>query len=809
MFETTNNAGPVHGNLVQAGVIHGGVVLHHHLRVEPSDLERARLREEGWESPEQRLVDYLTAALRLAVEHPYPGVLPHSQPPPLSEVYLEQLATDELLAGIPAELVFRREDDCVVSGGPGAGKSSLLRMGVVKLVQSLAAGAEDAQVPVRILATDLLPDRPFAESLAAATRADFGAGAMRGWSAGFFREPPISGGRWLVMVDGLDEVSGVENRGRMLRQLSRIAHDHHDTHRLLVATRPMLEVDERQVRQWQRTSFRLQEFRQHQLPVFAKAWFEALGLPDPRGLAARFTTSVERMSLGTLATTPLMATMLCQLFAARPDAKLPTTRREVYQRFTGLLYSRVLSSTPPALHVDSVVRLREAHVRVARAIAKLRQEGETAPTVELLAKFTSAARPQDLPEARWRDLVYDVMLSTGLFAAHRDDLKFIHQTMAEFLAAEHVATSRWRSLRTHVELFGLAHNRNPTESSVRSRHSARTEWNNNSYIRFLLAAWLAGGFPLTRVGLARVARRGGAETLAGIGLFTDLAADGVDIGDRLRRHMTDSLRKLTNDRKAPFRDRCAAAILLWRHGDHYGEAALRRFASTGHRSVPDRVRAAVALEEEGLPLLRAMLGEKLRPEEQLHVVDGLAAIDVTAAHPVLHELVWRRGNPQQVRAEAVVRLVRTGDPAGHRLAVAMFRDTVAGHAETLRALCELVGRTVDDPPVHRRLLRAVIEAADSRTNSPDLRLSAADFLLSTRRRVALRCLVDIAKDQVAAPGWRIEAALRHAVVNSDREFSATLLVSVFTATRRRLDDDDRRRVESVLRTLGAADRIPR
>ncbi|MFC5057590.1 hypothetical protein [Saccharothrix xinjiangensis] len=805
----TNNAGPVHGNLFQAGVIHGDVVLHHHLRVEPSDLERARLREEGWESPEQRLTDYLVAALRLAVEHPYPGVLPQTQPPPLSEVYLEQQATDELSAGIPAELVFRREDDCVVSGGPGAGKSSLLRMGVVKLVQSLAAGAEDAQVPVRILATDLLPDRPFAESLAAAIRADFGAGAMRGWSAGFFREPPIRGGRWLVMVDGLDEVSGVENRGRMLRQLSRIAHDHHDTHRLLVATRPMLEVDERQVRQWERTSFRLQEFRQHQLPVFAKAWFEALDLPDPQGLAARFTTSVERMSLGTLATTPLMATMLCQLFAARPDAKLPTTRREVYQRFTELLYSRVLSSTPPAQHADSVIRLREAHMRIARAIAKLRQEGETAATVDLLAQSTSAARPQDLPENRWRDLVYDVMLSTGLFAAHRDDLKFIHQTMTEFLAAEHVATSRRRSLRTHVELFGLTHNRNPVESSVRSRHSARTEWNNNSYIRFLLAAWLANGFPLTRPGLARVARRGGRDTLAGIRLFTDLAADGVDIGDRLRRHMTDSLRKLANDRNALFRDRCAAATLLWRHGDQHGKATLRRFASTGHRNIPDRVRAALALEEEGLPLLQAMLGEKHLPEDHLHVVDGLVAVDLTAAHSALHELLWRPGNSPQVRAKALVCLVRTGDPAGHRLAVAMFRDTVAAHAETLEALLELVRTAVDNPPVHGRLLRAVIAAADNRANSPGLRMDAADFLLSTRRRVALRCLVDMAKDQFVDPQWRIEAALRHAVVNSDRELSATLLVSVFKATHRRLDDDDRRRVESTLRTLDAADRISR
>ncbi|CAL9448060.1 hypothetical protein SUDANB95_02373 [Actinosynnema sp. ALI-1.44] len=801
MSDVANTAGEVHGNLVQAGVINGDVVLHQNLRVEPGDLDRARLRAEGWASAEQRLTAYLRAAVQVAVEHPYPGVLPGTQPPALSEVYLEQLAEGESFARVPAEVVFHRQDDCVVDGGPGSGKSSLLRMGVLKLVDLLAAGRDGAQVPVRILASDLLADRPFGESLAAATRADFGSGAMRGFSPEFFSEPPVAGGRWLVMVDGLDEVVGVGHRGRVLRRLARIAHDHNDTHRLLVATRPMLSDDLRQVGRWQRTGFRLQAFGRYQLPAFARSWFDALRVPDPEGLARRFTASIDRMGLGSLAATPLMATMLCQLFAARPEAELPTGRREVYLRFTELLYGRVLAGPPPT--EQAVLGLREAHLDLARTIAKRRQEGVTTPTVELLADLTASRRPPGSPEPRWRDLVVEVMQSTGLFAPHRGDLKFIHQTIAEFLAAEHVAIDPRRGFRARIELFGWAHNRNPTLAATRSAHSAETEWNDNSYLRFLLGAWLANGYAPARIALSRMARRGGANALEGIRLFADLAADGVDIGDGLRKRMTRSLRALAEGETTRYVDRCAAAKLLSRHGDPRGQEILHQFALNRRLHVAARVHAAVELEERGTWLLLNALSEPLSADDRLVVLNGLGRVDPAEACLRLRALAGVDATPVAVRAEAAVALVRLGDPAGHRIALRLGRTGAAASFGALATLIELAG---EDRKTRARLLEVLSATARNSRSSPESRYEAASALLSVERRAALQYLAALARATGAPAAWRMRAAALRVEAMPNPEVA--LLLSTAQATWHNLDADLRERVERLLRRHGAWERFP-
>src|SRR6266852_2919669 len=46
-------------------------------------LANAQVYADGWESIEERLTEYLAAMRRSMVDHPYPGVVPGTPPPPL------------------------------------------------------------------------------------------------------------------------------------------------------------------------------------------------------------------------------------------------------------------------------------------------------------------------------------------------------------------------------------------------------------------------------------------------------------------------------------------------------------------------------------------------------------------------------------------------------------------------------------------------------------------------------------------------------------------------------------------------------
>ncbi|MDQ7911377.1 hypothetical protein RB614_43515 [Phytohabitans sp. ZYX-F-186] len=137
----------------------------------------------------------------------------------------------------------------------------------------------------------------------------------------------------LVLVDGLDEVLDADRRRTVVRKLTAVPGDRY---RFVVATRPLAD-GELPKAGWPR--FELLPLAAG-LTGFAERWFAALGLPDPAASAAGFTRAVRYTSLAELARTPLIATMLCQLFVLRPERDLPQGRAGVYQSFVDLLRER-------------------------------------------------------------------------------------------------------------------------------------------------------------------------------------------------------------------------------------------------------------------------------------------------------------------------------------------------------------------------------------------------------------------------------------------------------------------------------------
>ncbi|WP_431903135.1 trypsin-like peptidase domain-containing protein [Nonomuraea sp. bgisy101] len=358
----------------------------------------------GWQALGPRVRSYLAAARTEAGRHPYGlGV---AFAPRLDTVYVSQQA-DALAATGPARhldaasLVDEYGGGLVV-GGPGAGKSSLLR-------HLLALAADDRRVPVLVPAAALAGDLPLPRALAEGVYATLGSSVDDLDLAELLARHAAPGVPWLVLVDGVDELQGQEARARVLRAVARWWRD--DRYRFVVTSRPLPQAELSVLHGERFPVVEIQPLADAQLPVLATRWFTALGLDDVPAMVERFMT---RLSLGPLARVPLIATMICLVFAESPGNPLPPTRAELYERFVGIL------------------------------LGKAGREGDRRLLTDVALKvITEDADPGDLAPA-------EMLRRSGLMVERSGGFAFAHRTIAEYLAACRLAErrpgrlARWR-----------------------------------------------------------------------------------------------------------------------------------------------------------------------------------------------------------------------------------------------------------------------------------------------------------------------------------------------------------------------------
>ncbi|WP_328580496.1 trypsin-like peptidase domain-containing protein [Streptomyces sp. NBC_00370] len=573
-----------------------------------------QIRNGGWEYPGPLLRAYL-AAVRKAADAVRPLAMPRATPAPaLSSVYVRQRAETkpesagavDAAAGtgnvFPAETLFRSNRDGVLLGGAGAGKSSLLRMGSRLLAEGWQRDEERTAVPVLIEAAELIPHRPIPEALAAGVQADGPvADLRRDWPAELFRHAPAPNARWLVLVDGLDEIVDAYQRQLVLEKLLRwrTREDTKVTHQFLVATRPLPDAE------WQRTGIR--NWTQHtllpldpaQLPAFAEGWFTALAMGNPAAASARFMWQVRMAGLEPMATVPLMAEMLCQLFADHPNQPLPADRIALYEAYLALRYrswkatghgtplaeihATFLTQRGPDAAKSAVQLYGEIPDHIGR-LALTRHHGDPSNAVGLLVDWT-VAHSHSLPPEERSTVIAEGLRRSGLFTKRGDDFDFLHQTLLDFIAAQHIAADPALTRRTLKDLFG--------PWWYRSRRSPpRT---NDSFTRFLLHALHRQGSPV----IIRLLYQWASDP-EGARLIAALAMDGAQLTPALRDTASDTIIEhlpWTYDGNG----RLEAAHALAGLNDHRAADEYADLAATRVDLHWTRIRAAEALEALGDP----------------------------------------------------------------------------------------------------------------------------------------------------------------------------------------------------------------
>jgi hypothetical protein len=507
-------------------------------------LDDDQIRAGGWPYPGPRLRSYLGAAVRAAEEHPYPGVLDERKQPPLTAVYVRQQAKriQDWKAEVPQETpqtaaqqaaaadqerplsledLLKLQDSCVIIGDSGAGKSSLLRQALITVAarwnQENSHNVPGRNViPVRVLATDLTAKLPLPAAIAKSVNDDLNAvGVKVPQHASLFGAEPLAGVQWLVLIDGLDEIPNRDLRHDVIRKLTgAMSGPGRSLYRFIVTTRRLPDRELPSGGEWAVRPYELQPFAVSQLPGFARAWFTELGLRHPDQVTDNFIRKLRSGGLTELAQSPLIATLLCQLHANNPAAPPPRGRTEIYDNWVGLLVGTRLLGKPsadpgePSIDRDgepSAGGLRAqleavlyrygaegaAAFLVTRVIplvcqlAAARMDGDTDPSADLLAVWTSDDCPANVPWMEWRSLLAELLRRSGLLRERAGDLVFVHRTITEYLAALHTVSDAERSREVFRRCFG-------TWTSAAPGTAAET-WvrpeGDLSFERFVIAEW--------------------------------------------------------------------------------------------------------------------------------------------------------------------------------------------------------------------------------------------------------------------------------------------------------------------------------
>ncbi len=397
----------------------------------------------------------LNAQRSAARAFPYRAVGLHGRDP--SAVYVRQqvstsdnaaaaLATEPEKASAAPDLAVMRPKSIeealtthrhvFLTGVAGSGKSTLTLQLATQAVVLPGEGAATL-LPVRLLARDLAA-RPGMRLLSAVSDA-LGASLARFLAREIdprLLERRMPGSRWLLVIDGLDEVTSRADRADLIERVRVFMEEEREYH-VLITSRPLPD-DER--RTWdsekELTHYAIEPFQHHQRAQFAHSWFA-----EDVHLAESFLRELAASRLEEEASIPLLATVAAVVFAEAPNQPLPASRFDLYERYFSHLYDsrarQLLSDTCSRLAGRPMAEklaqaLVEARVALIEHLAPLALRARSLLSEALRWLVSRGITPTPAP-ADWSEIVSSVLTSTGLLLPDGEGLTFAHHTFAEHI----------------------------------------------------------------------------------------------------------------------------------------------------------------------------------------------------------------------------------------------------------------------------------------------------------------------------------------------------------------------------------------
>lgn len=598
------------------------------------------------------------------------------------------------------------DDHLLVTGGPGQGKSSLSLRLAADIAAEWAAPTGNSTaplaepvVPLRLTARELAArlGLPFSHALADSVRCEYGALLRCDVGAHLLAER-VAGCRWLLLVDALDEVADSAERDRLVTVLSAWASEPGGSpYRVVLTTRPIEGAALAPLQRATAARYELQPFDEEALRHFAENWFAEEG----RDTAHRFERQIREAHLDELVRVPLLATIAAIIFQQHDDRPLPDNRYELYEAYLAYLRSARTVAPGPFEHLCT---------GLLEHLGRVRLETDTSLVVAARGWVTERIAPEDRPPG-WQDELTAFLAAVGPLVIRGNDLRFLHHSFAEHLAA--TAKARLLPEVFDPEHDAFAHLLHAARQGVRGRQDRAVLLH---YTRLHPAAadrlvqWLHGGTPDQQLLAARLLARHVPATAEVVDAFLATARawamttqySGGEILRRVSRAahhpgLVPWLADLMRDEAAPWQSRVEAATALATrlrrtHADE-ATAVLRAVVDDAAVPVADRLTAAEGLAQCGAREreaaergLRALLAdpstEAVRRRGAAVVLAGLGPHARAHAVQALSESLGDPQTPVQDLVESATGLAEIGAEF-HERSAEVFRAALRDRARTM------------------------------------------------------------------------------------------------------------------------------
>ncbi|NKE61320.1 hypothetical protein FXN61_32965 [Lentzea sp. PSKA42] len=361
-------------------------------------LDSDQIAAGGWRHLRPVLRRYLRAVRLLGEQHEYERA--GDVAPDLRTIYLERLAensADDEESGLPdridADQLLTDHPNSQIIAEPGAGKSSLVRHYAAQSAAMWLEHGTGTVVPVPITANAFSRGRLLPEVLADGVQPDLD--LARPHLVGLFGDEPLPGVRWLILVDGLDEVVDPAQRTAVLRRIRQFRKV--PKYRIALTSRHLGPADIARLDEDRCPTYVLTPFDDEDLDRFVSTWLG--GQRRPASEAADLVARLRHSKLDELVYVPLIATMVCALHCSSPDAELPRDQTELYRRFVEWQLSKLSQH-------DIGARLRQWQARsgvtAEQAVAGLRDRLEPLLCAVAHDLVTISPRPDVLESAAAR-----------------------------------------------------------------------------------------------------------------------------------------------------------------------------------------------------------------------------------------------------------------------------------------------------------------------------------------------------------------------------------------------------------------------
>jgi transcriptional regulator with XRE-family HTH domain len=622
------------------------------------------------------------------------------------------------------------DDHLLVTGGPGQGKSTMSLRLAADIAAAWRAPTTDEGaplvepvIPVRLTARELATrlGLPAAQALAASIMAEYGSLMLRFEVGADVLGEKVGGCRWLLLVDGLDEIANGDERDQLVKALGAWVSGPDSPYRIVLTTRP---VEGAALAPFQRAAaarYELQPFDEEALRRFAENWFAEEG-PDT---AARFVRQVRHAHLDELVQVPLLATIAAIIFSQRDDLPLPDNEYELYEA-----YLSYLRPARPAVR-DIYERMR---IPLLELLGWVRFTTDKSLIATAHGWFSQQV-PTQHRSANWQEELVTFLSSTGPLELRGNELRFMHHSFAEHLAATFTA----RTLPETFDADAFVHLLHASRQDIRGRH-ARAVLVHYTRLRQTeadrLVRWLHEGTADDHLLAARLLAKHVPTSAEVIDDFLATARSWAMTTQHPSWNILDSITRATHhpglvpwlvdlyqDERAPWRSRVAAAIAL----------ATRLDAETAAEFL------RTVLHDEDVPIVA-----------RLDAAEGLSDCQVSyreMAEQGLRLVLADPSVPATRRRTATVVLAGLG-PAAHARAVTSLQASLADPwtwienlVQCAAALTE-IGMEFHDQcvDVFRTVLATTREWTDIRSAAlglaalgPDYLSEAADALITFAR----------------------------------------------------------------------------